>query len=99
MIRGTTPTLEFILPFEVSIIQKMYITFSQNNTVIFELTEKDCNLSESTVTVTLTQEQTLLLDDTLNLSIQMRVLTTDNVALASEMIYTNVDGILKDGEI
>ena len=36
MIRGTTPKLEFILPFDTSLIAEMYITLTQNGTTTLE---------------------------------------------------------------
>lgn len=36
MIRGTTPKLEFTLPFDTSLIAEMYITLKQNGTTILE---------------------------------------------------------------
>ena len=38
MIRGTTPTLEFTLPFDTSLIAKMYITMAQNGKMALEKT-------------------------------------------------------------
>lgn len=99
MIRGTTPTLTFELPFSVDLIKLVYITFSQNNALVFELTNSDCELSDKTITTKLTQKQTLMFADKSNVSIQLRILTNDNTALASNIIYCNVDKILKDGEI
>lgn len=43
MIRGTTPTLEFTLPFDTSLIAKMYITMTQNGKTALEKTLSDCN--------------------------------------------------------
>ena len=36
MIRGTTPTLEFTLPFEVDLIAEAYVTISQNQSVVID---------------------------------------------------------------
>lgn len=41
MIRGTTPTLEFTLPFDTSLIAEMYITLTQNGTTMLEKTLSD----------------------------------------------------------
>ena len=59
MIRGTTPTLEFTLPFDTSLIAEMYITLTQNGTTTLEKTLSDCNCSGTSVSLTLTQEDTL----------------------------------------
>lgn len=44
MIRGTTPTLEFALPFEVDLIAEAYVTISQNQSVVIDksLSELTC---------------------------------------------------------
>lgn len=36
MIRGTTPMLEFALPFDTSLIAEMYITITQNGVTMLE---------------------------------------------------------------
>ena len=99
MVRGTTPELIFTLPFEVSSIQKLWITFSQKNSEIFTLEKEVCTLDGTEVRVSLTQEQTLQFSSNCILEIQMRVLTLDNVALASNIIRTSVQKILKGGVI
>ena len=40
MIRGTTPTLEFTLPFEVDLIAEAYVTISQNQSVVIDNSKK-----------------------------------------------------------
>lgn len=46
MIRGTTPTLEFTLPFDTSLIAEMYITLTQNGTTTME---KPCQIATAPV--------------------------------------------------
>lgn len=99
MIRGTTPTCTFGLPFETSIIDKLYITFYQTTSELFTLENEDCVCTGSTITADLTQTQTLLMNAEYPVSIQIRILTTDGDAIASNIIHTSVDAILKDGEI
>lgn len=41
MIRGTTPTLEFTMPFDISLIAEMYITLAQNGATVLE---KPCQI-------------------------------------------------------
>ncbi len=38
MIRGTTPTLEFTMPFDTSLIAELYITITQNGATALEKT-------------------------------------------------------------
>ena len=99
MIRGTTPTLTFTIPFDSGIIQALYISFVQNGQEVLTLTEQDCTLDEKTVTVKLSQAQTLKLGSGRAVEIQMRVLTAEGDALASQILRCPVERILKDGEI
>lgn len=99
MIRGTTPTLEFTLPFDVTLIENAYITFSQNGEVVLEKSLSDCEKSADKLTLRLTQEDTLKFISPNIVEIQLRVKTFENDALASNIIKTSVEKILKDGVI
>lgn len=99
MIRGTTPKLIFTIPFETDSIQKLWITFSQNKKEVFTICEDECEMSEYEVVVTLSQDQTLLLTSSSLVEIQLRVLTINDTALASNILKENVDRILKGGVI
>jgi hypothetical protein len=44
MIRGTTPTLEFTLPFDTSLIAEMYVTIAQGEKTVLEKTLSDCSI-------------------------------------------------------
>lgn len=105
MIRGTTPQLIFNLPFDVSIIKTVWVTFSQFEKELFTVETDDVIMSGKTITVDLTQEQTLMLEpETLvkknnNVEIQLRILTTGGDAIASNIMRTSADRILKEGVI
>ncbi len=101
MIRGTTPTLEFTLPFDTSLIAEMYITLTQNGTTTMEKTLSDCNCSGTSVSLTLTQEDTLGLRQQPRSQgeMQIRVRTTAGEALASDIMSVYIGKILKDGVI
>lgn len=99
MYRGTTPTLKFSLPFDVSFIDVVWVTFSQKNKEIFTIETEDCVLEEKTITMELTQNQTLRLQGKDEVEIQVRILTHEGEALASNIFKTTVKRILKDGEI
>lgn len=101
MIRGTTPKLEFELPFDTLLIAKMYVTISQNNRVVIEKTIADCNCQGSAVTLALTQEDTLKFQQNSRetAEIQIRIRTKDGNALASNIIRVFVGRILKEGVI
>lgn len=101
MIRGTTPTLEFTLPFDTSLIAEMYVTIAQGEKTVLEKTLSDCNCSGTSVSLTLTQEDTLRLQQQPRLQgeIQIRVRTTAGEAFASDIMSVYVGRILKEGVI
>lgn len=103
MIRGTTPTLFYNLPFSTSLIKSAEIILKYNDAnkvVIIEKTLQDCVLGEQSISTTLTQEETLRLPAPSFVKIQLRVLLTDNItALATEIREVSVDTLLKNGVI
>ena len=125
--RGTTPYHTFVLPLSVDSISELYITYLQNEEVLFEksLSSGDITIedttsqfenasmedlqneegtSESVIKVHLTQEDTLKFKfypaAEKNIAvIQIRVLTSDGEAYASNPIQERIFGVLKDGII
>lgn len=98
MIRGTTPTFTFNLPFDTSVIKKAYITIRSRGIEV-EKSKENCTLNGNTISTTLTQEETLALPKSLKAEVQLRVLTNDNKALATEIYEVEVAEILKEGVI
>ena len=101
MIRGTTPTLEFTLPFDTSLIEELYVTITQDGVTVLEKKLSDCSCSGSLVSLTLTQEDTLRLEQKLypKNEMQIRVRTTAGEALASDIMDIHIGRILKEGVI
>lgn len=101
MIRGTTPTLEFTMPFDTSLIAELYITITQNGATALEKTLSDCNCNDTSVSLTLTQEDTLRLEQKpySDSEMQIRVRTVAGEVLASNIMRIYVGRILKDGVI
>jgi hypothetical protein len=99
MIRGTTPKLEFTLPFEVATLTDCYVTLAQNDTVLVEKCMTDCQCDGKTLVARLTQEETLKLDCDCNTEIQIRAKTTMGEAIASDIFMVDTGRILKDGVI
>ena len=102
MIKGTTPTLQFNLPIDTSTIKaaEVMVRYVDNNkevTIVKTLT--DCVATGNTITTMLTQEETLQLPAPSSVEIQLRVLTLDDVALASVIFTTTVKRLLKEGVI
>lgn len=99
MRRGTTPTITFNLPFDVSTVKNVEVYFAQNDSLILEKAMADCVLSGTTLAVTLSQAETLLLDDEEKLQVQARFVFTDDSVDATDIIKGKVKEILKEGEI
>lgn len=101
MIRGTTPTHVFTSCIDLSdtVISEIYITYSQRDEVIFEKTIDDVVIEENKIKVKLTQEETLLLDDSDSLEIQAALKFEDGTVVRSKMVRTDVGRILKDEAI
>ena len=99
MIRGTTPTLRFALPFKTETLEEAYITFMQDKEMIIEKTLKDCEKQEEALEMRLTQEDTLKFKEDRAVEIQIRARTWGGDAIASVIMRTQAKRILKDGVI
>lgn len=99
MYRGTTPTLSFNLPFRVSDLAVLYITAKQYDVLVLEKDLSDCTVNDTSVSFTLTQEETLKLKPNRRITLQVRVKTHDGTALASQKFECDVKDILKEGVI
>ena len=100
MIRGTTPTLTFILPCQVSDLAEYWITISQKyENIKIDKTSADCTAEDNVISVTLTQEETLRLIGNKPVYVQMRALTTGEAALATDQWTCTVGEILREGVI
>lgn len=98
MYRGTTPTIQFKLPFAASVCDEIWITISQFGNEVINKTKADCSIDGNEVSVTLTQDETLKLKASNNgqTLVQMRVRTNNKKALASKAFAVSTEDILKD---
>ena len=97
--RGTTPHVKITLPFDSSILDVAYISISQDDNVIIEKTLYDCIQDGNTLTVKLTQEDTLKLSSEARAEIQIRARDNDGNAIVSNIKTTYIYKINKDGVI
>lgn len=82
---GATPKHTFTLPFDTSIIKELKITYAQEKKTILEKYLKDCEIKGNEVSLTLSQEETLLFVEKLTVEIQVRVLTQGGEVLTSDI--------------
>lgn len=99
MIRGTTPIHIFHTDVDLTTAEVIYVTYTQGTTVV-EKTKDDCEVEEDTVTVHLTQEETLQFKaGGYTANVQIRARYADGTALASNIISIDISRILKNGVI
>ena len=99
MIRGTTPKLEFTIPFDTGQLAEAYITISQKGSIVIDKPRSEIICDGNVMSLHLTQEETLKLKANSIAEIQIRVRTNSGEALASNIIQVSTERILKDGEI
>ncbi len=99
MYRGTTPTLKFNLPFDTSLIDEVWVTLGQDDEAVVNKTLSDCTADGKSLTVKLTQSDTLALSSEERTYVQLRVLLTDGTALASKTFKVKTKYIIRNGVI
>lgn len=98
MIRGTTPTHIFNIPFDTSLVDEVKITYAQDDEIVLIKGTSDCVLDTNTIKVTLSQEDTFLFDHKKNVQVQVRLLTKSGEAFASIVEKVGVSQCL-DNEV
>lgn len=94
MIRGTTPTHTFELPFDVDQIKDIRITYAQQDKIALEKNKADCIMNGKTVSVTLSQEDTYSFVAVGQVEVQVKILTVDGKVLANPIMWIPVQRIL-----
>lgn len=95
MKRGTTPTHTFTLPFDTSLLSVVRVIYAQLCKTVLVKTGEDLDLSGNTVTVRLSQEDTLLFNCSHPVEIQIRVATAAKDVLNSDIMRVPVGRCLE----
>lgn len=95
MIRGTTPTHYFNLPFDTSNIDKVKVIYAQDDKIILTKETESCTCENNVIKVCLSQAETLMFDCKKAVQIQIRVLTNGGDALASTIKLVDVGKCLE----
>ena len=102
MVRGSTPTFTFTIPFDVSLIDKLYVTVEQTvegEKIQVEKSKEQCTLKGNQIECKLTQEDTLSFKESYHVLIQLRVLTAGGDSLVSKVFKKSASKLLKEGVI
>lgn len=99
IIRGTTPTNIFNVNVDLTEAEDIIISYAQKGNVVINKMISDIDVTEDTVSTTLTQTETLKLDAAYDVDIQIRALFDDGTAIASDIITVDVGKILYEGVI
>lgn len=104
VIRATTPTHYFTIETDPSQFKRLLITYKQGGNIVLEKEKGDIHVEEQTVdeetvyvlSYRLTQEETKLFDMNAPVYIQIRALTFDGAAPASDIVRIDVEDVLND---
>lgn len=96
MIRATTPTHRFNTPFKEADIKSLIISYGQLNKEVLKKTKTDCSFEDTTAIVKLSQEDTKKFTVDTPVKIQMRILTVDGDAVASNIYEISIDEVIND---
>lgn len=97
MFRGSTPTHKFYIPFSVDVIDKVLIAYAQNDNVLFVKEVDSSKMDGQSITVKLTQDETLLFDCFKRIvQIQLKIKTLGGDVLISKMTLVDLERCLFD---
>ena len=103
LIRGTTPTIEITVQTEIDLTQvaEIWIYISQQNKVKVDKKIEDVTFdyAQKKMTIQLSQEDTLSLKANSDALFQIRLLLTDETALATLASEVTIEEIYKGGVI
>ena len=95
MRRGTTPTHTFTTDVELSSATAIYVTYQQRGKTLVEKTLADITFGTKAISVQLSQTDTLKFAEGERARIQIRAKFVDDTAIASQVINTTTEEILK----
>lgn len=93
--RGATPTHYFNIAFDTSTISGVVIIYAQNNAEVFRKTTADCTITDTDISVTLSQSDTLSLSAETAVKVQL-IVYSNGRAYTSNKIEMSVDDVLSE---
>lgn len=91
MYKTTTPTFRLTIPYTADDIDNFVLTLVQQGKTVFTFTQDDCEVIDSKVIFTLTQEQTSVFVHRYPIHLQLRMMLKSGVVVSSavEHIYVH----------
>lgn len=102
MYRGTTPTINIeVEGAQLSDYADIWITIKQSHItqITRKLSDGSMIIQDNMISFTLTQDETLMFGANNKVRLQLRAITPDGIAVASDIIDTTIGEILKEGVI
>lgn len=99
MRRGTTPKHIFETDIDLTTAAVIYLTYKQDGKTVLTKEKDELEVEKDRLTARLTQADTLMFSTSGNVNIQIRARFPDGSAIASEIINTRAEAILKEGVI
>lgn len=93
--RGTTPTHTFRVPIDLTSAAALKVYYKQGYEVLVEKEKQDLVVTPTTITVELTQEETLRFADG-QIKMQIRARMPNGKAVKSKVKTTSADELLKN---
>lgn len=97
--RGTTPIHVFNVDTDLRDAEVVYVTYKQGSNKVLEKEKSQLTIGEKSIELKLTQQETIKFKKSLPVRVQIRARYIDGTAIASNIIETTVNDILKEGVI
>lgn len=95
---GSTPTHRFEIPIDLTKAEKVVVIYKQDNRIVRK-TGEDLQIDAESITVKLSQKDTLAFDSGNGVKIQVRYRFGDGTADVSDILVIEVDEVLTREEI
>ena len=95
MIRGTTPTHTWEIPFDTGMVKRLRVIYGQNKKPLFIKEKEECVIKDGILSVTLSQEESLMFDSQYYAQVQVKVLfengTTMETPITEFVVHDTLD--------
>ena len=96
MYKTTTPTFRLTIPYTADEIDNFVLSLVQQGKTVYTLTQDDCEVTDSKIIFTLTQEQTAVFVHRYPIHLQVRIMLTSGVVVSSAVEHIYVHRSLDD---